>query len=284
MSDTRAIKTFLEDHAGVASVRLTRVRGSSPRDAGAEMFVAKGAVFGTIGGGQLEYMAISQARALLAQGANKMDMDVPLGPEIGQCCGGRVEISLARMSVADKVMAVGSLAGEVSNYPSVYIIGAGHVGRALAASLALLPVKTILIDGRTDELSQCKSAVEKCLTPLAEAEIRAAPAGSAFVVLTHDHSLDFLAASEALARGDAAYVGMIGSASKRASFKSWCRRENDGQSINNLTCPIGAGSCSDKRPEVIAALVAAEVITELTGFKAREAAEKPSVLLEGRSS
>ena len=284
MSDTRAIKTFLEDHAGVAAVRLTRVRGSSPRDAGTEMFVAKGAVFGTIGGGQLEYMAISQARAMLAQGTDKMVMDVPLGPEIGQCCGGRVEIRLARMSVAEKLMAVGSLAGEVSNYPSVYIIGAGHVGRALAASLALLPVKTILIDGRTDELSRCKAAVEKRLTPLAEAEIRAAPAGSAFVVLTHDHSLDFLAASEALARGDAAYVGMIGSASKRASFKSWCRRENDGQSINKLTCPIGAGSCSDKRPEVIAALVAAEVITELTGFKAREAAEKPSVLLEGRSS
>ena len=82
-------------------------------------------------------------------------------------------------------------------------------------------------------------------------------------MLTHDHSLDFLVSAEALARGDAAYVGMIGSATKRASFKAWARREA-GQSDDKLICPIGAGGSRDKRPAVIAAQVVAEVITALT--------------------
>ena len=67
------------------------------------------------------------------------------------------------------------------------------------------------------------AGVERVLTPLPEEVVRRAPAGSAFVVLTHDHALDFLIAREALARGDAAYVGMIGSRTKRVSFQRWLR-------------------------------------------------------------
>jgi len=91
-----------------------------------------------------------------------------------------------------------------------------------------------------------------------------APPGSAFVVLTHDHGLDFLLASAALGRGDAAYVGLIGSATKRAKFRKWCRTQCDGLSIADLTCPIGAQGSRDKRPAVIAAFAVAEVMSALT--------------------
>ncbi|MEL6794670.1 MAG: XdhC family protein, partial [Pseudomonadota bacterium] len=92
---------------------------------------------------------------------------------------------------------------------------------------------------------------------------RAAPRGAAFVVLTYDHALDFLIAAEALKRSDAAYVGMIGSATKRAAFDGWMRREAL-EGAARLTCPIGAVGKGDKRPEVIAAHVAAEILTALS--------------------
>ena len=81
-------------------------------------------------------------------------------------------------------------------------------------------------------------------------------------MLTHDHALDFLIAREALARGDAAYVGMIGSRTKRVSFERWLRRAEDGAAADTgaLVCPIGAAGRPDKRPEVIAAFVAAEIM------------------------
>ena len=83
-------------------------------------------------------------------------------------------------------------------------------------------------------------------------------------MLTHDHALDFLLTSAALERGDAAYVGMIGSATKRAKFKNWTHKNCDGQTIEHLNCPIGASGSRDKRPSVIAAFVAAEVMADLT--------------------
>ena len=67
----------------------------------------------------------------------------------------------------------------------------------------------------------CPRDIETRLTPVPEEMVRDAPAGSAFVVLTHDHALDFLIVAEALKREDAAYVGMIGSKTKKATFRSW---------------------------------------------------------------
>ena len=95
--------------------------------------------------------------------------------------------------------------------------------------------------------------------------MRAAPAGSAFVVLTHDHALDFLIVAEALKRDDAAYVGMIGSKTKKATFRSWYPedgRRHRGR-FRRLVSPIGGDAVKDKRPAVIAALAAAEIMTAL---------------------
>jgi len=259
------LKRFFAGAGAVVRVTLTGVRGSAPREAGTEMFVSEQAIHGTIGGGQLEYAAIDKARALLAGDDDTRHLDVPLGPEIGQCCGGRVEIDITRMSKDDQRAALQEADEQRGDRPHVYIFGSGHTGRALADAFALLPVKTILIDSREGELSQAAAPVEKRLAAIPEAIVREAPAGSAFIVLTHEHALDFLIAAEALRRGDAAYVGMIGSRSKRASFEKWCRRPARADiDTSQLISPIGAGFSRDKRPQVIAAFVAAEVIFVLT--------------------
>jgi xanthine dehydrogenase accessory factor len=258
------VEAFL-DRGPAMLVRVESAKGSTPRDAGAFMLVSERRTLGTIGGGQLEYIAVDAARALLARGGIRQALDVPLGPEIGQCCGGRTRLTAVRAEGAtlDRLMAL--VAKERAALPSVYVLGAGHVGRALAAALALLPVRTVLVDGREEELSMGPASVERVLTPLPEEVVRRAPPGSAFVVLTHDHALDFLIVAEALKRGDAAYVGMIGSKTKKATFRSWFLKAAGGSeaAFSRLVTPIGGETVKDKRPAVIAALAAAEVVTEL---------------------
>lgn len=231
-------------------IRIVSARGSTPRDAGAEMMVGPDGVTGSIGGGQLEYMAIDRARAMLDTGEAEARMDIPLGPEIGQCCGGRVVLHLDRGEPTPE------------RRPDVLIFGAGHTGRALALALQPLPVRAILIDSRAGELALAAPGVPTRLTPLPEAEIRAVPPGSAVVILTHDHALDFLLAAEALARTTLSYVGMIGSATKRAAFARFAR--DRGIDPAPLVCPIGANPSRDKRPAVIAAFAAAELIARLS--------------------
>ena len=229
-------------------VRITRARGSTPREVGAEMLVGPDATLGSIGGGQLEYLAIDRARQMLRRDEARAVIDIPLGPEIGQCCGGRVELTLDREPATPP-----------PSRPAVLIFGAGHVGRALARALLPLPVSVRLIDQRAGELALAPG-IPQTLTPLPEAEVRAARPATSFVILTHDHALDFLIAAEALARADAAYVGMIGSATKRATFARFARTR--GIDPAALTCPIGAG-IHDKRPEVIAAFAATEIMARL---------------------
>ena len=252
-------------------VEVGEAKGSTPRIAGTMMLVSNQAVLGTIGGGQLEYMAIDAARDMLKTRQATRSLAIPLGPEIGQCCGGHVSLKL-EMLTAEKVGALAQAAGAaLAAQPHIYLFGAGHVGRALASALLPLPVNLLLVDTRADELSLADPAIPRDLTALPEAHIRSAPAGSAFVILTHDHALDFLLAREALERamkaGDVAYTGMIGSKTKRATFARWLNAETGSRdSLTHLTMPIGASRLSDKRPAVIAAMVAAEVMETVGTF------------------
>jgi xanthine dehydrogenase accessory factor len=271
MATRPTLEDFLTRHRHVVQVQLSRVRGSSPREAGTCMFVAAAGLWGTIGGGQLEYIAIDHARRMLKQHVLSDSLDVPLGPEIGQCCGGRVEMQLTRMRQADRKAALATQAAAQQMLPHVYIMGAGHVGRALADLFQHMPVRCILIDQRAEELALCHANVETRQSAIPEIDIANAPAGSAFIVLTHDHALDFLLSSAALQRGDAGYVGLIGSATKREKFRRWCRDHCDGLTTDRLICPIGASGSRDKRPSVIAAFVAAEVIAVLTSETAASA-------------
>jgi xanthine dehydrogenase accessory factor len=273
------IRDFLRREPDCVLVDVTGTAGSTPRDTDAWMLVAADCLFGTVGGGQLEYMAIDHARRALRQGVPAEAMNIPLGPEIGQCCGGRVGLSFTAMNADLATFLISRNDREMAARPHVYVFGAGHVGDALAVALSLVPVRTILVDTRENELLACKvPGIETCLTAMPEALVRDAPPGSAFVILTHDHALDFLIAAEALRRDDAAYVGMIGSKTKRATFKNWLSREiGRPELFDRLICPIGGTAVKDKRPAVIAALAAAEIMTAVLncGRAAGESTQKP---------
>lgn len=258
---TRALAPFLAANDAVVLVRVTEALGSTPREKGAWMLVAHQAIFGTIGGGQLEFMAIARARDMLEAADAHAAMDVPLGPEIGQCCGGRVAIALDTLDEDGRNAILTRMEIEEAARPHVYLFGGGHVGHALAESLALLPVAVHLVETRAEAIEGLPASTHAILTAVPETVVADARPGSAFIVLTHDHALDFLIVSAALSRTDTSYVGMIGSKTKRATFRSWYQREAGGTAENEarLICPIG-GSLPDKRPAVIAALVAAELL------------------------
>src|SRR5690606_9189011 len=157
-------------------------------------------------------------RRLITSGRATEVMDVPLGPEIGQCCGGRVDVSLHYVDAARREALAAQVIAEDSALPHVFVFGAGHVGRALARMLAQLPVQLEGIDPRREELELLPPEIAGHAVAMPEAVVRSAPVGSSYVIVTHDHALDFLIAQEALARTDSPYVGMVGSRTKRAKF------------------------------------------------------------------
>jgi xanthine dehydrogenase accessory factor len=262
------LRTFLTAHPAAIVATLTGVRGSSPREAGAYMLISPEATIGTIGGGALEYMVIDRARQVLRDGLPDAAMDIPLGPEIGQCCGGRVEVGLRALSAAMAADLLQHAEAEEAARPHVYLFGAGHVGHALAKALSLLPLHVHVIDTRPEELAGLPDNVEARALAMPEAAVRSAPQGASYVILTHDHALDFLIAAEALKRLDAPYIGMVGSRTKRAKFRSWFLAEGgDAAAAERLVLPIGGvafpDGLGDKRPEVIAALAAAEIMVQI---------------------
>lgn len=257
--------------AGEAAILVTveRAEGSTPREEGASMLVTANRQAGTIGGGALEMEAIIEARRMLKEGEDASALDIPLGPAIGQCCGGRVGLSLHRADAALLTRIEGREQAERSARPLVLLFGAGHTGQALARSLLPLPLRLRVVDTRRERIAELPQTVSSLATPLPEAEIDRAQPGTAFVVMTHDHALDFLLTARALERGDAAYVGMIGSATKREKFRRHLRDAGSGARIEALTLPIGGAALRDKRPEVIAALTAAELLVTLKPLENR---------------
>ncbi|MDE1991960.1 MAG: xanthine dehydrogenase accessory protein XdhC [Rhizobiaceae bacterium] len=265
-SDFRA---FLAGRPASILIEIIGTQGSTPRETGTFMLVSENATWGTIGGGQFEFLAIQNARALLTGNGVEV-MDIPLGPEIGQCCGGRTQLRFRTMTSGLLQELEARQATETEHLPETYVFGAGHVGRALAAALVPLPLSVTVIETRQEELANLPAETDTRLSPMPEALVRDMPAGAALVILTHDHALDFLIAKEALARNDFAYVGMIGSATKRATFSHWLVREGGDKAwLDRLTLPIGGNTVKDKRPEVIAAMTAAELLTAFAAYRIR---------------
>lgn len=253
--------------AGTPTVLVTvaEAKGSTPREEGATMLVTDEHSLGTVGGGRLEWECLAQARKLLAGGQAEAWVEIPLGPAVGQCCGGYVRIRLRRAGPRELAELECVEAAAEASLPSVLLFGAGHVGRALATALAPLPLRLRWIDARAGEFPHpAPAGVEAVVTdrPLVEIE-RATPGSSAFV-LTHSHSLDFTLCSAVLERGDFAYLGLIGSATKRAKFERGFRELGIAPArIAAMRCPIGGTALRDKRPPVIAALAAAELLLAL---------------------
>ena len=273
-----------------ALVTILATEGSAPRGPGARMVVTETCLVGTIGGGALEHQAMAQARAILAHPPGSWRVqDYPLGPLLGQCCGGRVRLMVERLESAPEgegpfevtlsdrvgrspfpgegrgpVGARGPLpiAGARFVEPAetdllpVTMFGAGHVGRAIAARAQGLPLHFAWHDSRPE-------AAETAGVVLADEAAMVACAGqagegAAVVILTHDHALDYRLAAAALG-GRARFVGLIGSRTKRARFLS--RLAADNVDAARLTCPIGLPGISGKEPEVIAIATLAQLLT-----------------------
>jgi xanthine dehydrogenase accessory factor len=258
------LPAFLKTHPNSVLVQVAETKGSTPRDSGTMMLVSATTLWGTIGGGHLEFLAIEHARRLMSGETLEPVLDVPLGPEIGQCCGGRTLLQFTRLDDTTKTSLLQRLADERAAFPEVMVFGAGHVGLALAQALGPLPLNVTLIDSRPAIDGEVPQGITFRRVAMPEAEVAKLKSGAAVVILTHDHALDFLIAKEALARIDLAYVGMIGSKTKRATFASFLDREGPGRaSLERLTLPIGGSTVKDKRPAVIAAMVTAELLSVL---------------------
>lgn len=236
------------ERTGEASVLVTIVsaRGSTPREAGCKMVVTRHAQYDTIGGGNLEFTCLAAARDLLDGADRPVMRDFPLGPALGQCCGGHVSVLFEPLRPA---------------LTHVAVFGAGHVGRALVSLLARLPLRVRWIDTRADALADAPDHVECRLTTDPARDVAALPAGAIVLVMTHDHQIDFTIVAAALLRADLATVGLIGSATKRTRFVRRLTRLGMPQpAVDRLVCPIGIPGTGGKLPDEIAISVAAQIL------------------------
>jgi xanthine dehydrogenase accessory factor len=240
-----ALAAAERDSVPAVLVTVLTAKGSTPREAGAKMVVLADGLAGTIGGGNLEFQSEIAARGLLAAGAEgPSTRDFPLGPALGQCCGGHVTVLF-----------------EVLRPPRLYVglFGAGHVGKALVRVLADLPCRVNWIDPRPEALpAVVPSNVRPVRTPHPAQAIADLPAGSVVLVMTHDHALDFEIVAAALRRPDLGAIGLIGSDTKRARFVS--RLGRIGIDAERLICPIGLPGIEGKEPAVVAVSVAAQIL------------------------
>jgi xanthine dehydrogenase accessory factor len=296
----RQLRDAVEAEGAGALVTLAEVKGSAPRERDAFMVVRpSGAFHGTIGGGALEFEAIAHACEALSRMAPAHQRKRSLGPDLGQCCGGMVKLRIECFNRADlpqielwaqaerdpdlrllrREEPQGSVLRRVAEHPAdlapgeeeeryappttqILLFGAGHVGRALALALAPLPFALRWIDPRADWFpAACPANAQPVATTDPAAELNEAPPGAFILVMTHSHPLDLDIVARALQLGNFPYVGLIGSATKRARFESRLRDMGvDAGRIAGLVCPIGAPRVRDKSPAVIAATVAAELL------------------------
>jgi xanthine dehydrogenase accessory factor len=255
------MERLVQEDAVLVSVQSSK--GSTPRDKGAWMVVFSGTEVGTVGGGNLEYQAISHARMLLAEGSGALQRRFALGPSLGQCCGGQVVLQFERITRPDGVSLFERL--QPCHTP-VAIFGGGHVGRALVHVLDALPFDVQWFDSRDEIFPNDVSAQVQCVhsDPI-DAAVADAPSGCSIVIMNFDHGqdLDVVAASlhRQRSRGDLPYVGLIGSRTKWASFRQRLVARGFSQAeLAHITCPIGVAGIADKRPEVIAVAVAAQLL------------------------
>jgi xanthine dehydrogenase accessory factor len=242
-------------------VEVSSHRGSVPRETGTRMLVSADAVAGTVGGGHLEMKAIAVARESLRSGlAETVEHDYPLGPALGQCCGGRVRLRTGELDPE-------ALARWPTSEPlfTLQLYGAGHVGRAIARLLAGIDCRVRWIDEREEEFPAEPSPphIQRlCVEPV-EAEVGLADPGSFFLVLTHSHALDMAISEAILRRADFGYFGLIGSATKKAQFmRRLADRGIAADDLARLTCPIGVPGIVGKEPEVIAVAAVAQLLQQ----------------------
>lgn len=255
-------------------ITVHATRGSVPREPGAWMALfAQGATHGSIGGGHLEFQALAQARQQLADGTPQAFARYALGPALGQCCGGEVQLRFERVAAPDSAQLRQRL--QAIRYP-LALFGGGHVGHALVRVLAPLPLQVSWFDSRDSifPASLPFNVVCEHSDPVHAAVAALAPDSRVLIMsFSHAEDLDVVAAclTRQRQRADLPYLGLIGSRSKWATF---CHRlEARGftpQELAQVTCPIGVAGIGGKQPEVIAVAVAAQILQTLPAQSERD--------------
>jgi xanthine dehydrogenase accessory factor len=270
------------------------------------MLVRERDIVGSVGGGQLELLAIDEARRMMAdKAARPALMRYSLGPDLGQCCGGAVRLLLEPLSKTDRRwltqwhaqasqtetrwLVTASGAGKSWVEPDgdqdgarvaeagkgwqvieavrrrsrpLWLFGAGHVGRAMAKVAAELPFEVTWLDSRFDGFpTEIPDGVRHVVAPRLADQVNEAPPATLFLVLTHSHQLDLDICDRVLRRGDCAFLGLIGSATKKARFLSALKGRGHGAAaLEQLVCPIGLAQIPGKQPMAIAVSTAAQLL------------------------
>jgi xanthine dehydrogenase accessory factor len=268
---TSLISRFLHILARADAVLVTvhSAQGSVPRDAGAWMAVFAHTTVGTVGGGRLELDAIAHAQEVLASivqpngPVGEQLVRYALGPSLGQCCGGEVYLRFERVGAPD----IAALRQRLNvGHRPVALFGGGHVGKALITVLGTLPMDVTWVDSR-DEIfpPQVPDNVHCEHSDPVQAAVATLRPGSQVLVMSFSHAEDLDIVAACLERqrdhADLPYVGLIGSKTKWASFRQRLQARGFGaEALAHITSPIGIAGIADKRPEVIAVAVAAQLL------------------------
>lgn len=229
-------------------VTLMGTAGSVPRAAGTKMVVTADSIYDTVGGGHLEFLIIETARDMLSgQGDAQRLEHFPLGASLGQCCGGSVSVLFERMT---------------HDALAIDVYGAGHVANQLIPLLGQLPVTVRWIDSRAELFpAQLPQNVTVVIDDEPEQQVRHALPGTAFIVLTHNHQLDFALTEKILKRDDAAFLGVIGSQTKAKRFRLRLQHKQfPAERIEFMTCPVGLPSVTGKLPMEVAVSICGQLI------------------------
>lgn len=258
------LRELAEQGEAAVIVTVAAVRGHAPREAGAKMLVTAEGLWGTVGGGNLEEVALQGAREMLAEHESSPRLlTVRLNPKEGefglQCCGGEVTLLLEPFTPAR---------------PAIAIFGVGHVGLALARVLCLLPIELWLVDSRARmlaeerlaPLAQGEARLHPRYLPIPEQAIPELPTGAHLVVMTHDHHEDLALLEAALRRSDLGFIGLIGSSVKWSNFRQTLGAQGFGEAdFQRVTTPIGIEGIRGKKPAHIAIATAAQLVRVLEG-------------------
>ena len=256
-------------------VTVAAVRGSVPREVGAWMGVFAADQVGTVGGGRLEFEALSEARQQLSRfveagmPAHSPNVGVDqlrrfaLGPTLGQCCGGEVHLRFELVTAAD----VAHLRERLAQFRHpLALFGGGHVGRALVRLLADLPLAVRWIDSRDEVFPHDTPRHVQCehSAPVQAAVADLAP-DSLVLIMSFSHAEDWEVLAHCLRRArdlnDVPFIGLIGSATKWATFRHRLEAKGFGDAdFARVTCPIGLPGIGGKSPSEIAVAVAAQLL------------------------
>ena len=261
----------------VVVIEVIQARGSTPRAGGTWMLVTPELALNTIGGGHLEYESIQIARSLLRdsvmapdQTLHPLEREFKLGASLGQCCGGamRLRFTVLPHSVHRAHWLAERLGDPAGECTSVALIGGGHVGQAIVRALLPLPFALTWIDSRDGVFPPQLPAHVACEhSDPVQGAVGGLAAGSAVLVMSFSHAEDLEVVAQCLRRqrerGDLASIGLIGSATKWATFRHrLTERGFHAPELDQVRCPIGLPGIAGKEPEVIAIAVAAQLLQD----------------------